>query len=375
VMSQGIMSKMPALPPHLLGDTPGYAFPSVTGPDGSKSPASSPADDVAEAGSRAAAGSVVPPSGPAAGSGSASGTFLLGGFQAENAPNPIVASEQRSGAWLDSYENELERLKFNTGVPQQNAVPGQGSSETAAEHDSVEPPGLTVYFGGAGQNGPYVQDQIKALNDAGITDAVPGVFSKAGIVANHFLVDATAGVKQLSDRVQYDTGFTDGIMGVPYKAEVDWSLPSTAGISLPEGISRPRGGQFNLIGYSYGALVAAQTAAYYADKGQYVNNLVLIGSPISEEFLSQLQSNSNIGNVIVRNLTFNKDPIYAGIPYSELVASASLLAYDMVADPQAGTGHFYYVPDNQTGQTRRAELAQQLYESGLRWYEKSNEYQ
>jgi pimeloyl-ACP methyl ester carboxylesterase len=173
-------------------------------------------------------------------------------------------------------------------------------------------------------------------------------------------------VKQLSDRVQYDTGFTDGIMGGPYKTEVDWSLPATTGISLPESVSRPRGGQFNLIGYSYGSLVAAQTAAYYADKGQYVNNLVLIGSPISAEFLSQLQSNSNIGNVVVQNLTFNKDPIYAGMPYSELVVSAPLLAYDMVSDPQAGAGHFYYVPNNQTGHVRRTELAQQLYESGLR---------
>lgn len=58
--------------------------------------------------------------------------------------------------------------------------------------------------------------------------------------------------------------------------------------------------QFNLAGYSYGSVLQAQAALQLADGGQTIDNLVLIGSPISDksDLMRQLKSNKNIKNVI-----------------------------------------------------------------------------
>ncbi|MEM8846839.1 MAG: RHS repeat-associated core domain-containing protein, partial [Bacteroidota bacterium] len=60
------------------------------------------------------------------------------------------------------------------------------------------------------------------------------------------------------------------------------------------------GEQFNLAGYSYGSVLQAQVALRLANDGQYIDNLILIGSPISDnsDLMDQLQGNENIGNVI-----------------------------------------------------------------------------
>lgn len=52
--------------------------------------------------------------------------------------------------------------------------------------------------------------------------------------------------------------------------------------------------QFNLIGNSYGSLLAAQTANFYAKQGYIVHNLVLIGSPIDADFLKNLRGKTHI---------------------------------------------------------------------------------
>lgn len=60
------------------------------------------------------------------------------------------------------------------------------------------------------------------------------------------------------------------------------------------------GEQFNLIGYSYGSVLQAQTALKLANSGQVIDNLVLIGSPISDksDLYKQLSGNKNIKNVL-----------------------------------------------------------------------------
>ena len=113
-----------------------------------------------------------------------------------------------------------------------------------------------------------------------------------------------------------------------------------------------------------GSLIAAQIAAYEADKGRRIPFLVLIGCPISQEFLDQLRTNKNIGSVVVIDLTEHSDPIYAGMSSVELVESvvtliAQFSAYD-------GTGHFYYALDDEVGKQRRRELAGMLWERGVR---------
>ncbi|MEM6817002.1 MAG: hypothetical protein AAF600_21860, partial [Bacteroidota bacterium] len=58
--------------------------------------------------------------------------------------------------------------------------------------------------------------------------------------------------------------------------------------------------QLNLAGYSYGSVLQAHTALRLANDGQYIDNLILVGSPISSEsrLFRQLKRNKNIGNVL-----------------------------------------------------------------------------
>ncbi|MGT2494661.1 hypothetical protein ACU4GD_40160 [Cupriavidus basilensis] len=98
--------------------------------------------------------------------------------------------------------------------------------------------------------------------------------------------------------------------------------------------------QFNLIGYSYGSLLAAQTAWSYARAGHVIDHLVLVGSPIEAGFLSHLRNHENIRKTIVIDLKPFGDPIYAGMPRRELVESAPMLEE---ADARRQVrGHFYY---------------------------------
>ena len=90
----------------------------------------------------------------------------------------------------------------------------------------------------------------------------------------------------------------------------------------------------------------------------------MVGSPISSEFLGDLRAHPNIGNVIVTNLEFNNDPIYAGMSLREAASSVPQLTYDMLSGD--GAGHFYYAPANDVGATRRRELAAELKRLGLK---------
>ena len=60
------------------------------------------------------------------------------------------------------------------------------------------------------------------------------------------------------------------------------------------------GEQLNMVGYSYGSVLQAQVALRLAESGQVIDNLVLIGSPISDksDLYKQLKGNKNIKNVI-----------------------------------------------------------------------------
>src|SRR5262249_3298121 len=88
-------------------------------------------------------------------------------------------------------------------------------------------------------------------------------------------------------------------------------------------IDVPPGEQLNMIGYSSGATLQAQAALVTAQNGQYVNNLVLIGAPITQSLLDAVRSEPNSGNVQVINLTEFGDPIYAGMSDWELLTAFS----------------------------------------------------
>ena len=206
---------------------------------------------------------------------------------------------------------------------------------------AVDPWGLyTVYWGGAGLDGPYIANQINRLKNAGISNIATG-----GGGNGNTILDAA------------------NVLAVRYKGNGDRYFDSD-----PEGKKMMCPEQTNYIGYSYGSLLAAHTALYWANKGRVVNNLVLAGSPIDQDFLNAIRANENIKNVLIYDLTLYGDPIRAGMSLVDLTASAPLLGLQIAQSPR--TGHFYYNPDDNAtsviGIQRRTNLAVNLAKNGLK---------
>lgn len=71
------------------------------------------------------------------------------------------------------------------------------------------------------------------------------------------------------------------------------------------------GEQFNLAGYSYGSVMQAQVAVQLANKGIKVDNLILIGSPISDNSdlmneLNVMKKEGRIGNILRHDIPGDK---------------------------------------------------------------------
>jgi hypothetical protein len=215
------------------------------------------------------------------------------------------------------------------------------NSDTKPVTVYVKKPRGTLYWGGAGLNGEYIKPQLQAFADAGIQHAVAGLTNSATQEIGNkpgTLVDALRA----------------GTL-VRYEDNDEWVI--TSGMNS-------NSGQFNLIGYSYGSLLAAQTANFYAKQGHIVDHLVLIGSPIDVDFLNTLRSRKNIKRVIVIDLKDQGDPIYAGISQWELTKVGPTLAEQMLSG--RGEGHFYYAHVVADSPARWRALAKRLYDEGLR---------
>lgn len=188
-------------------------------------------------------------------------------------------------------------------------------------------------MGGAGLNGIYIPKLIDKLHQAGIKSAI------------------------YLDREKWSAGQNiDASIGVFFGREYDPRFPMLLR-AYPNSHK-----QFNLIGYSYGSLIASQLAVKYARSGSSVDHLVLIGSPISENFLKIVQGMKTIKKVVVINLNKHGDPIFAGMESSELALSAFSLREQM----KTSSGHFYYAEKGDAGDKRRKDLAEELYKLGLR---------
>jgi hypothetical protein len=204
----------------------------------------------------------------------------------------------------------------------------------------VKKPRGTLYWGGAGLDGSYINPKLAALKAAGIQHVSVGLTNTAtqSIGAAGMFVDALR------------AGLT-----IRYEDADEWVIS--------KGMDSA-GTQFNLIGYSYGSLLAAQTANFYAKQGHVVDHLVLIGSPIDADFLRTLRGRRNIKKIVVVDLKDKGDPIYAGISQWELTTSAHVLGDQMKR--QQGEGHFFYAHVVADSPKRWAELASRLYSEGLR---------
>jgi pimeloyl-ACP methyl ester carboxylesterase len=212
-------------------------------------------------------------------------------------------------------------------------------SDTKPVVVKVNKPRGTIYWGGAGLDGGYIADQLSALQEAGIK------YVYAGRRTYGMPVDALR------------SGSSARYRGGP--ADEDWKV---------SGMESNPSSQFNMIGYSYGSLLAAQTAYFYASNGHVVDHLALVGSPIDEEFLAELRRQKNIKKVIVKDLREYGDPLFAGMSQVRLLLSILTLGRQIEESESKneGIGHFYYARATREGNRRRRELAVFLYRLGLR---------
>lgn len=278
------------------------------------------------------------------------------------------------------------------------------SSDTTPKALVVER-GLTIFLGGAGMVGSYNEDMVSALKEVGIANPVYGNYSSLITGLDSYvpsivdmLGDASAVAlynQDETDPVVFEYGelqkcrygneyvekkYLFGLITVREYNKVECTPTSdllaiklgrdlkaikSTDFSLANiGISKslPSIGQFNIIGYSWGAVIAARTAIFHARQGVTVNHLVLIGAPINGSLKEAVSIHPRILNTHIVDLMSHGDPIFAGMSDQQIVDSALKLANQM---PTA-EGHFYYSGDNPAGRARRRQLANSLYEKGLR---------
>lgn len=265
--------------------------------------------------------------------------------------------------------------------------------------------GLTVFLGGAGMVGAYNEDMVAAFKEAGTLNPVYGNYSsliagldKYVISYADMLSDAASVVLYNQDEnepVVFEHGeiqkckyggeyvekkYLYGLITIKSNSQVectptsdllaikisrdtskikatDFSLEV---IGIPEPL--PKSGQFNIVGYSWGAVIAARSAIFHARKGIKIDHLVLIGAPINKSLKDAIINHPNIVSTTIIDLRDKGDPIYAGMTDRELVESA----WELKGQMPTAEGHFYYSGDSATGKTRRRELAKFLYTKGLR---------
>ncbi|WP_417506696.1 hypothetical protein [Marinomonas gallaica] len=265
--------------------------------------------------------------------------------------------------------------------------------------------GLTVFLGGAGMNGNYQDDMVKALRAAGIANPVYGNYSgwANNIEKPNFFptyVDSADTLADASAVLFYNQDYNDpialqlvntndckiegsrSIFGLvlnsysgrnargedcpQYTIRYELSTPRPTDFSLHNLDIRqlpPSSGQFNFIGYSWGAVIAARSSIYHSIQGKTIDHLVLIGAPINKSLLTAVRTNKRIKKVIVINLTEQGDEIYAGMSDNEIINTVPVMKNQM----QVGDiGHFYYAGENPEGSQKRLRLANKLYRAGLR---------
>jgi pimeloyl-ACP methyl ester carboxylesterase len=209
--------------------------------------------------------------------------------------------------------------------------------------NAVDRNGLeTLFIGGAGVQGVYIDGFKASFERAGIRNVrAPKGYGQD----NYRLAGDVISVTQIND-----TKFARSIAREP--------------ILRAEAVrSRNMGDeQYNLAGYSYGSAAVAALALAITENGGQVDNLILIGAPINSDLLDAVQNNPNISNVILVDLAKQGDPISAGMTDGQIAATLPTLMKQMPNNE----GHFYYSGTGSDADARRDELADGLYDQGVR---------
>lgn len=250
---------------------------------------------------------------------------------------------------------------------------------------------LTVFLGGAGMRGGYNEEFMAVLNEANICRPVYGNYAGLWGIADNLgvldmLADALAvpfgnqpatqpiGRAHSEGRGVWDAFNIerDALLGLSdTRDRLDWAARNQTeydytltGVGVPYP-APPQRDRFNLIGYSWGAAVAARVALFYAESGVEIDFLGLIGAPINASLLAAVRGNSYVKTVAVVDLTQYGDAIYAGMNDASLIYYVPKIAGQMLVSP-AGTGHFYY-SDSGTIEslTRKRRLIVDLMAQGL----------
>lgn len=210
--------------------------------------------------------------------------------------------------WLDygarSYQPDLGR--WTSIDPASHEYVGISSYSYAANNPNVftDPDGKRLFFvGGAGNDADgweYITRWGNFMTEAGIRNFVRINASngRSGDIAftNRY---RTSGTYYPSPLIFDTRNSFIGSRQLPVEHDaIDMAIEQIQD-NLAEN-SLEEGEQFNLAGYSYGSVLQAQVALRLANDGQYIDNLILIGSPIPDDsrLMRQLQGNENIGRVL-----------------------------------------------------------------------------
>jgi len=223
---------------------------------------------------------------------------------------------------------------------------------------AFDPNGEETYFVNGAGNDPgkwgYSQKIVTALQNAGISD-VKHVPITQGQFSDQFysIISNTSDSRYITTR----TRFYDDVI-IKQRLE---SNTATLVDAVNKDISAGNigeGEQLNLVGYSFGSVVTANAALELASKGTTVNNLVLIGSPVStnSELYKALSSNSNIKNIIRIDIANDRFSNPQGI--KDLIKGV----IDALKKGEKLPHFIYAVPQNDK---EREELAKQLRDAGV----------
>ena len=175
---------------------------------------------------------------------------------------------------------------------------------------AIDPDGKRVYFvGGAGNDTDgwnYIGRWGEAFKQAGIDFyRVNASHGKGGdiLFTSSYRNDGYENVSKQPNMQSYTAGLMPVGENTGTKRLVrEEKIDATVSLYKKQLIDNPLadGEQFNLAGYSYGSVLQAQAALQLATDGQIIDNLILIGSPISDksDLWKQLKSNKNIKNII-----------------------------------------------------------------------------
>jgi RHS repeat-associated protein len=169
---------------------------------------------------------------------------------------------------------------------------------------AIDPDGKRVYFVAGAGNDVDGWNYVNRFKTAYTNNGIQG-FTRLNVSGGQ-LMDMAYSNSELRNKSFYGHEFDKRSGEVVLKRFENKQILRAVNGIVADLQKRPlkEGEQLNLSGYSYGSVLQAQVALRLADKGIKVDNLILVGSPISDqsELYKSLTSNPNIKNVIRQDI-------------------------------------------------------------------------